>query len=429
MSKLVQTLSTHKTWIVWFLRVIVGATFIISGTAKLIDLWGFIYKIEQYFQIWGIPPLRSIVFMVSLCISAFEFLAGLFLATGSYKKSCSLALGLFMTLGMLPLSLYIYLTNPVDDCGCFGDFLIISNGATLLKNLFLTLALIYLVKNNAKVPGIYHHYLQWIQLTIGISFTLLIGLIGYNTQPLIDFRGYKTGTSIVNNDNIFDDINFEYIYEKNGKQLTFNENNLPDSSWTFIERITPTQETPAQESEFIILSSDYEDITTEVIHEEGEQLLLLIPEVYRADISYTYLINDLYQFITSRGGDMTGLISANDNGIAYWKDISMSEYNIYQVEDTDIKELARGHISLVYLIDGIIIWKRTLSSIDNIFSSSSKISDLTELSIDGPHQFKQITMWHIAALILLLIIDYFTLRLKHLFYRKNQKKNVTLQNK
>lgn len=429
MSKLIQSLSTHKTLIVWILRVIVGATFIISGTAKLIDLWGFIYKIEQYFQIWGIPPLRSIVFMVSLCISSFEFLAGLFLATGSYKKSCSLALFLFMALGMLPLSLYIFIANPVEDCGCFGDFLIISNGETFIKNLFLTLALIYLVKNNAIASGIYHRYLQWIQLTIGISYTLLIGLIGYNTQPLIDFRGYKTGTPIINDDYVFDNGNFEYIYEKNGKQHSFYENNLPDSSWTFVKRITLTQEIPTQESELVILSPDDEDITTDVIHEEGEQLLLLIPEVYRADISYTYLINELYQFITSRGGDMVGLIAANDTGIEYWQDISMAEYDIYQVEDTDIKELARGHISLVYLIDGIIVWKRTLSSIDNIFSSSHKISDLTELSIDGPHRFKQITMWHIAALILLSIIDNILLRLKHLFYRKNQKKNVTLQNK
>ena len=34
-------------------RVLVGSTFIISGWSKAIDPWGFVFKIDDYLNVWG----------------------------------------------------------------------------------------------------------------------------------------------------------------------------------------------------------------------------------------------------------------------------------------------------------------------------------------------------------------------------------------
>ncbi|MBQ7852400.1 MAG: DoxX family membrane protein, partial [Muribaculaceae bacterium] len=109
----------YLKYVVWTLRIAIGATFILSGIAKVIDLWGFVYKIEQYLNVWGVPPLRTIVFMTALAISAVEFIVGVMLATGSYKR-LSVYIASLLMLVMLPLSVYIVIADPVEDCGCFG---------------------------------------------------------------------------------------------------------------------------------------------------------------------------------------------------------------------------------------------------------------------------------------------------------------------
>ena len=134
----------HRTVIVWIFRLIVGGTFIISGLAKMIDVWGSIYKIEQYLNVWGVPQPRSIVFFVALMLSGVEFILGCMLATGSYKRVSVWAMTALMAF-MLPLTLYIAIDDPVPDCGCFGDFLVISNTATFLKNVLLVAMLVYLL--------------------------------------------------------------------------------------------------------------------------------------------------------------------------------------------------------------------------------------------------------------------------------------------
>jgi uncharacterized membrane protein len=424
MKRVLDFCEKHSKMIVWSLRIIVGATFVISGVAKLIDLWGFIYKIEQYFRVWGIPDLRTIIFMISLVLSTAEFAGGLMLMTGSYRRVSVWGLGALMLL-MLPLSCYLWIANPIEDCGCFGDLWVISNGATFVKNIFLTAAIAYLWVWNKRVGGYVHRGLQWLQSLLCLSYAMFIAFIGYNYQPLLDFRGYKVGESLV--DTSADGGDLKFVYEKDGQRQEFDAYNLPDSSWTFVERLGQIEAESAVQN-FVIMDGD-EDVTADVISDSGEQLLLLIPEVDRADISYTYLINEINRYITNRGGNIIALIATNERGLHYWRDISLADYDLYSVEDTDVKEIARGHISFVYLRDGVIQWKRTLSSIDeSLFTDNESDTSFDQLYFDGTRIFIIITTIHAALLLILIVFGAFIMILTRRIWRKNEKKELPLHN-
>lgn len=173
----------HNKAIVWTFRILVGAVFIVSGTTKMIDVWGFIYKIEQYLNVWSWPQPRSLVLVVAMGLSAVEFLTGWFLITGCYKRTCVWIMSLTM-LGMLPLTFYIAVANPVSDCGCFGDFLLISNTATFIKNVVISAMLVYLLFHNRGVDGLFSAYSQWLVGFVALIYIIVIGLFGYNIQPL-----------------------------------------------------------------------------------------------------------------------------------------------------------------------------------------------------------------------------------------------------
>lgn len=99
-------------WTVWTLRLLVGVVFIMSGIAKCIDIWGFSFKIEEYFIAWGMVLPQTLYVVGAICLSIIEFLLGAVLAFGCYRRSVPWLLLLIMA-GMLPLSLYIYIANPV----------------------------------------------------------------------------------------------------------------------------------------------------------------------------------------------------------------------------------------------------------------------------------------------------------------------------
>ena len=58
--------SPRTTILVWICRIIVGSTFVVSGISKTIDLWGFVYKIDQYLAVWQMPMPHGVVFTLSL---------------------------------------------------------------------------------------------------------------------------------------------------------------------------------------------------------------------------------------------------------------------------------------------------------------------------------------------------------------------------
>ena len=59
-----------------------------------------------------------------------------------------------MMLFMTPLTLYLALYNPVADCGCFGEALIITNWQTFYKNVvLLTAAVIAFIYNQRTMAG------------------------------------------------------------------------------------------------------------------------------------------------------------------------------------------------------------------------------------------------------------------------------------
>lgn len=391
---------------VWGLRLLIGAVFILSGLTKMIDLWGFVFKLEQYLSVWDIAVPRSLVLIGAMGVSAYEFILGVMLATGSFRRVTPPLLLLSMVV-MLPLTGYIALYDPVDDCGCFGDFLKISNSATFIKNIFITAALIYLCRNNVKARcRIYQPAAQWAPAILSFLYIIVIGLVGYNVQPLVDFRQFPVGADLLGRDSEEDVSMPVFIYEKDGRQEQFQADALPDDQWTYVDRIDGTVSTKS----LVIYSPDGEDeVTDDVIEQSGEQLILVIPEPARADISYTYVINELYQAISDHGGSMIALLAAGQDGINRWLDMSMAAYPCYSVEDTQLKELARGVMSLVYLNDGKVMWKRTVSSIDigtiEHIKANGYDDNLHLLDFDGHDWMMKITAVYLAAMVFIFIIQ------------------------
>lgn len=410
---------------VWICRLLVGGTFVVSGLSKMIDIWGFIYKIDQYLNVWGYPQPQGLIFTIAAALSAIEFVLGVLMSLGCYRKLATWSMTLIM-LGFTPLTAYILIANPVPDCGCFGDFIVLSNGATFAKNIVILFALVYLLFNNVKVKGLLTRYSQWLIGWLSAFYMIAVGMVGYTVQPLVDFRQYKVGTSLTDSGADVSDeaVTFRFIYEKAGERRSFMADSLPDDSWTFVDREMASGDFVAEEGGgFSVYDSDDEDVTAEAITGDGEELLLLIPEMKDIDVSSTYVINEMARYMVDRGGSFIGILGTNPDGLELWRDLSMASYPLYTAEDTSIKELARGSASFVYLRDGVIQWKRTLSSIDTDLLDNLTEDDILEsLYFPGDKYFIMLTGLFIGLAVLVFALDRSGRAVKLHFTRRSQKK-------
>lgn len=354
----------HLRLIVWTLRIIVGLTFMMSGLVKAIDIFGFVFKIEEYLEVWQVAVPRSLTVMIAMIVSSTEFICGALTVTGCFKR-CAIYILAAMMAVMLPLTAYIWAMSPVSDCGCFGDFLKLSNAATFWKNVGLSLMVVYLIGFNRRVAGVYRPYVQWAVLVVGWTYITAVCLYGYNVQPLLDFRSFPAGSELVSDAGADDEqAVFEYIYSRDGETRSFDIDNLPDSTWTFVDRKLVAGETADNLTVLSVRDMDGDDMTMEAISEEGDELIVVIPQYDKADLASTYVLNELQPFMEKHGGTMVALIAAPAAKIAEWRDLSMTPIPVYTAEETTLKELVRGAIGLVYLHDGRILWKRALSAVD-----------------------------------------------------------------
>lgn len=360
--------------LVWALRIVVGAVFLFSGFAKAVDPWGGLYKISEYLGVMHIPASREATLILAILLAGAEFLIGAMLAVGAFRRLSAWALAAFM-LVMTPLTLWIYIAQPVADCGCFGDAVIISNSATFWKNMLLCVAAYFIVRFNPRVPGLIHPRLQWLAAVITMAFTGVVSLIGYNVQPLIDFRPYPEGREL----SAPEEPQPRYIYALKGRERSFSADSLPDAPWEYVRR----EEYAPSSSEMVIFDADGNDITADLIRDaESPLLLLCVSDPARHGISRGRMANTLYEYSRTHDISMAAVIADGTDPVQ-WADSVHAAYPVFTAEDTDIKELVRGDAALVYIDADTIRWKR------NLYSMPPDLIDARNIS--GPDVLASVT--------------------------------------
>lgn len=399
---------------VWLLRLMVGALFVFSGFVKAVDPWGTIYKLQDYLAAMGLDIWSSLVVVGSFILSGGEFMLGAMILTGSFRRSAPIVALCFMAV-MLPLTLWIAVSNPVNDCGCFGDAYVISNWATFWKNVVLTLAVVALVRYNRMSKCLVTPSLQWVGFVSTALYTTMISLIGYNAQPAIDFRPYKAGTELFAKTSDSEIADFVFVYEKNGRKREFSASDeLPDEEdgWRFVERrpaagSTDMTEEDSSASRLTVWSHDGTEEMSEEDLDLGEKsMVLLMPSLKEVSISTTWRINSLQSWASRHGISMIALASGSDEDFANWDDLSMPAYPVYRADDTVLKEIARGNPAVVYLENDTIRWKSSLKSIEaDDFLDPSISADPMSFVKSGRELLNNLTLLYIGVMAVLIALS------------------------
>ena len=413
------------------MRLTVGGVFVFSGFTKGIDPWGTCYKITDYLNAMGLERWSSAALFIAAAMAALEFMLGIAIVVGAYRRS-SPWIALLVMLVMTPLTLWLAVTGAVPDCGCFGDALHLSNWATFGKNVLLLLGVIYLILFNTSVRGIFGPAVQWMVMAASFAFVMAVAYNGYFTQPLIDYRPYPVGTRLIAQDNIDasdsdeGEDDFIFIYSKDGEEHEFSIDSLPDEDdgWEYVTRYhakRPRGKVIVQDgshNSIAIMDEDGDDVTLDVLGGSRRTVLLLFPDLPDVGVASSFTLNELTDAALVNDAQVIGLTPASQDEIDHWKDISMADYPIYNMDDSELKSMARGNPAVAYVEDGVIRWKRTLSSLDNV-EQPVELGAMGD-DYDADAILTRLMFAYLAALAIILLINRSHLVIKH-FLRKKPK--------
>ena len=403
-------LPTWNKCLTMLLRLLVGGVFAFSGFVKAIDPWGTIYKVNDYLAAFQIVMPDSIVLFFVFSLFTFEFLLGVSFIFGCYRRLAPIGAALIM-LFMTPLTLWIAMENPVSDCGCFGDALIMSHWQTFWKNVLLSAMVGWLVVYARRSRCFIIPTLQWLMVGVSTLFIVIVALYGYIYQPLLDFRPYPIGETLVSVDEDDDGSELLFVYRKDGVEKEFTIDNLPDDDeWEFVERkevsLAGDKNEVASKSLRIYNSND-EDVTESVVLDEERQVILFYSSLDEVSIASTYQINSLHAYCQQQGIDMISVVAATPEEIAEWEDLSMPSYDIYIAEDTSIKEVVRGNPAVVFLEDGIVKFKSSLRAIAIAdFMTEDTSTDPMSFAKDNKNILLKLTLIYLLTLLAIAVLSH-----------------------
>ena len=347
-------------------RFILAATFIFSGYVKAIDPLGTLYKLKDYAAAMSLNdflPDWALV-IVAIALGALEFSLGVFMLFAVRRHMVS-KLTLALMSVMTALTVWIYIADPVKDCGCFGDALTLTNGETLLKNIVLIACAALVAWRPVDMARFISRTNQWIVKYYTIAYIVVTSVYCLYTLPIFDFRPYRVGTNIKQGMEIpegAEQPEFEstFILRKNGVTREFTLDNYPDSTWEYVDTKTVQTkkgyEPPIHD--FAITTNDTgEDITEQVLTKKGYTFLLVSPRLAVADDSNFGDIDQIYEYAEENGVDFLCLTASTNEDIERWRELTGAEYTFCNADETTLKTMIRSNPGLILLKDGTIIGK------------------------------------------------------------------------
>lgn len=347
-------------------RFVLAVVFVFSGFVKAVDPLGTQYKIQDYLEAFGwaetVPEFFP--FLASVCLGMVEFCLGVYLFFGIRRKIAPRLTVVIMAV-MTPLTLWLALTDPVADCGCFGDAVVLSNWETFGKNVVLLAMSVFVLKNRRLLFPLATVRFDWL---IGLyAFIYILGIMTYSYRglPVFDFRPYFVGADIREGMKVPEGkkpTQYEtlFVMSKDGVEKEFTLDNYPDSTWTFVDARTIVKEKgyePPIRDFSILRHEDGEDITEEVLAEKGYTFLLVSHQLALADDGEIDLINELYDYSLEYGYKFYGLTSSSDEDIQNWQDYTGAEYPFGLMDNITLKTMIRSNPGLILLKDGKVIHK------------------------------------------------------------------------
>ncbi len=340
----------------------------------MIDPHGTEYKVKDYALAFGVDGMADsyLPFLFSVALALAEFCLGINMLFGSNRRWTSrTVLGFFLV--FTPFTLYLAIENPVHDCGCFGDALVLTNWQTFGKNIVLLTCAILVCRYYKMQARLISEHNQWLVSMYTWMFSLVLTTYCAYTLPVIDFRPYHIGADL-------------------HKQMQWDD----------------TDRTPPITDLVITDPQTGADMTDTIISGRGWKFLIVTPRLETADDGVMDNLTELTEYCTEYGYTLVALTSSNDNRIEYWRDITGAEYPFLVADEIPLKTMIRSNPGLILLNGSVVVnkWAATeIPGADELVAPLEELEWAQKEQATYVQRLLYLLSWYVIPLVVLTLLD------------------------
>ena len=360
------------------IRILVGLLFIFSGFIKLNDPLGFSYKLDEYFEVFGIEYLKFSSLFLSIFFCSLEIILGFALLIGF--KIRWVVPGIFLLILFFTfLTFYSAYFNKVTECGCFGDAIKLTPWQSFYKNLVLTAAILILLFFQSKISAFGSKKTHLILMASILILTLGFGFYSYYYLPLLDFLPYKVGNHIPDlmeipkgeQGDVFS-VMYTLKNSKTGEVKTLTDKDYistkiyENHDWVYIKASEPIlvksgYQAPAKD--FKVNDSSGKEITQSLLQDSGYTLWVVEYDLRKTPPEFQDPINRLALDLKKSGVKTVGLSSQTYSELGKILSPFHLTYSFYICDAVPLKSMVRSNPGLVLVHSGTVIAKWSAHSL------------------------------------------------------------------
>lgn len=352
--------------IVQLSRILVGVLFIISGLIKSNDTLGFSYKLEEYYEVFGMEFLAPTALLQAMLICIVEVMLGVTLLLG-YWKRLTLWLLMLMIVFFTFLTFYSAYFNKVTDCGCFGDAIKLTPWGSFTKDVVLLFFISILFLGQKFIQPIFSERVNKIIVGIALVLNIIFPVYTYNYLPVIDFRPYAPGKNIMEGMSIPADaprgkyhVTLIYRNLQSGALKEFETDDpewQDDTKWEWVETKSVEIEAPYVPpiKDFVISNTDGFEYTEDILNDENYYFFLVSYDLRKAKTGKQSKINAFAEAALRDGFNFYGLTAASPQAIDEFRHNVQATYDYYIMDGTTLKTMIRSNPGLMLIKKGTVI--------------------------------------------------------------------------
>jgi len=329
-------------------RLLIGSLFIFSGFVKVVDPIGTVFKMEEYMVAYGTEWAIPLVPLAAIAMIAMEFVAGFFAILNIKPRWTFILITLMMT-GFTVLTFVDAITNPVSDCGCFGDAVKMSNWQTFYKNLVIDTILLAVMLNFSYIRTRQSNVQQFLMGGFITVMTLGIQIYAYFHLPLIDFLPWKVGAKTVIEERLPVKHYLTYKNEQTGenREFLFDEisSQLVDSTWnatwSYVSRrdVDPNP----KPHNLRIVNSEGDDVTESYLDMDDPTYIVTAYNIETWRSGALPKLNKLYQEAMNKGVNFIMIIDEDPQKVEIFIEEYNIEFPVYTGDGTELKMMNRSN--------------------------------------------------------------------------------------
>ena len=301
-------------------RLALGGTLVFSGFVKASDPMGMAHKFYAYCSALGVTatdgslPLQ----VAASAVGVLEFATGVYLLLAARRRLTTTVVALMMAF-FTAVTVWTYVSNPVADCGCFGDAVTLTPGQTLAKNVVLLSFAVLLLVRSEGMQRVVSERNSW--LVTVYSWVYAVGLCLYTLhyQPVVEYTPYAPGARL-------------RAALSGQLDASTRESRLANF---YVEDTTTG-----------------EDLSLAIAEDTGYTFLLAVPDAATADDGCGDRVNDIADFCRDTGAKFYMATASPKADVSGWRDRTGAAYPVLAADRTELNTMTRSNPGLLLFKDG-----------------------------------------------------------------------------